>query len=574
MIFGARQNKMTSFEYSAWNPGIETEIPAGYKNQETIYLSENTATAFDEILELAQMTGLSHEELIHFHPERLILHEVIIRITAEIAIVDSDEEADLGITFRQIADKILHTYIQPNIDDIRNSYQAMQQHAKFFIEKELQDSLSTLNVATNHHKIPLLKRIWPFGNTQKDQVTRSPLSQQEREFKIVSGFKQKELNADNPLTSAIYRSLTRVLGAIANQRGYLGQDIALLTKLSTRHVGYYYGSRLIGEMVQPLILRAIAEQRYPELPDADEAILISLKGTSAAGKSSLRPRLRQIMTKIGIAHNGYATISPDIWRRMLLDYESLGDVYKYAGRLTSHEVNIIDSKLDQYIRRKADKRQAIPHLMVDRFRFDSFNSAKITRVLHKTYVKYINTMYMYFIITPPESTVERGWTRGLERGRYKSVEDFLAHSVEAYEGIPKLLFKWLSYNQPKFIFEFLDNDVPIDNFPRLIANGSQGSLNIFDPMGFVNIERYQKINIKASTSAEVYSDKHKFVVEKNLEFLRSCLLKVEKVHFIDPDSNRIYLSSNKGCLKVEETSCFESILLKSQDYQSLFKHLL
>jgi hypothetical protein len=568
------KNKMTSFEHSAWNPGIETEIPAGYKNQETVYLPDNTATALDEILELAQMTGLSHEELIHFHPERLILHEVIIRITAEIAIVESDEEEDLGIAFRQIADKILNTYIQPKIAEIRDNYEAMHKQARSIIEKELQDSLFTLDVATNNHKKPLLKRIWPFASAKKDKVTTPLLSQQEREFEIISGFKEKELNAEDGLSSAVYRSLSRVLGAIANQRGYLGKDKALLTKLLTRHVCYYYGSRLIGEIVTPLIFQAIAEQQYPELPDADEAILISLKGTSAAGKSSLRPRLRQIMAKIGIKDNGYATISPDIWRRMLLDYDSLGDAYKYAGRFTSQEVNIIDSKLDQYIRHEADKRQAIPHLMVDRFRFDSFNSAKITRVLHKTYAKYIDTMYMYFVITPPEATVERGWKRGLERGRYKSVEDFLGHSIEAYEGIPKLLFKWLSHNQPKFIFEFLDNDVPIDNFPLLIANGSQGSLNIFDPMGFVNIERYQKINIKATTPDEVYSDAHKFVVERNLEFLKLCLSKIESVHFIDSTSNTTYLSSNKGYLKVEDARCLASFSLKSDDYQSLFKHLL
>jgi hypothetical protein len=137
-----------------------------------------------------------------------------------------------------------------------------------------------------------------------------------------------------------------------------------------------------------------------------------------------------------------------------------------------------------------------------------------------------------------------------------------------------LLFKWLSHNQPKFIFEFLDNDVPIDNFPLLIANGSQGSLNIFDPMGFVNIERYQKINIKATTPDEVYSDAHKFVVERNLEFLKLCLSKIESVHFIDSTSNTTYLSSNKGYLKVEDARCLASFSLKSNDYQSLFKHLL
>ncbi|MFT4650183.1 MAG: hypothetical protein ACI8XX_002287 [Polaribacter sp.] len=563
---------MTSPEHSAWNPGIESDIPAVYKNQETIYLTENTGTGLNEILELAQITGLSHEELIYFHPERLVLHEVIIRVTAEIAIMESDEEEDLGITFRQIADKILNLYIQPHMGDIGDSYQAMQQQARSAIEKELKASLFTSDITTHKHKKSRLN-IWPFTRVKKLKATVSSFDQQEREFDVISGFKQKGLAADDALTSAMYRSLYRVLGAIANKRGYLGQDMALLVELSTRHVSHYYGARLIGEMVHRLIIKAISEQSYPMLPDADKAILISLKGTSAAGKSSLRPSLRKIMKKIGIEGGCYATVSPDIWRRMLLDYDSLGDAYKYAGRFTSREVNIIDSKLDQYIRGKADKRQAIPHLMVDRFRFDSFNSAKVTSVLHKTYVKYIDTMYMYFVITPPEATVERGWKRGQDRGRYKSVEDFLGHSVEAYEGIPKLLFKWLSHQHPKFIFEFLDNDVPIDHFPSLIANGTQGSMNIFDPMGFVNIERYQKINVMAKTPDEVYFDTEKFSVEKNLDFLKHCISKIDTVQFTDPNSNITYLSSSKGSLKVEDPDCLASFSVEPT-YQELFRHLL
>lgn len=564
---------MTSPEYSAWSPGIESDIPAVYKNQETIYLADNVGAGHDEISELAQITGLSHEELILFHPERLVLHEVIIRITAEIAFIESDEEEDLGITFRQIADKILNLYIQPGIGEIVGSYQTMQQQVRSVIKQELKASLFTAGVTTHNRNKLRLTKIWPFTSAKKDKIALSSFNQQEREFNVISGFKEKRLNADNPLSSAVYRSLYRVLGAIANTRGYLGQDMDLLVELSTRHVCNSYGARLIGEMVHALIIQAISEQSYPAVPDADKAILISLKGTSAAGKSSLRPRLRQIMEKIGIENGCYGTISPDIWRRMLLDYDSLGDIYKYAGRFTSREVNIIDSKLDQYIRGKADKRQAIPHLMVDRFRFDSFNSAKVSSVLHKTYVKYIDTMYMYFVITPPEATVERGWKRGLDRGRYKSVEDFLGHSVEAYEGIPKLLFKWLSHSQPKFIFEFLDNDVPIDHFPLLIAKGTQGSMNIFDPMGFVNIERYQKINVMATTPEAVYSDVEKFVVGKNLKFLKLCLSKIETVRFIDPNSNAPYLIANSGRLKVVDEDRLKSYLVKS-GYQVLFDYLL
>ncbi len=87
-------------------------------------------------------------------------------------------------------------------------------------------------------------------------------------------------------------------------------------------------------------------------------------------------------------------------------------------------------------------------MLVDRFRFDSFSTERISKVLHGTYVRHVDTMYMYFVVTPPHATVERGWERGLQTGRYKAVEDFLDHSVEAYVGMPKILFKWLANDRP------------------------------------------------------------------------------------------------------------------------------
>lgn len=85
----------------------------------------------------------------------------------------------------------------------------------------------------------------------------------------------------------------------------------------------------------------------------------------------MRPLQRKLAAKLGIQWNDFALISPDTWRRALLDFGSLGPLYKYAGMLTSHEVTIIDRKLDVHLVRKGDKQQT-SHLMIDRFRFDSF----------------------------------------------------------------------------------------------------------------------------------------------------------------------------------------------------------
>ena len=138
--------------------------------------------------------------------------------------------------------------------------------------------------------------------------------------------------------------------------------------------------------------------------------------------------------RIGADWHDFALISPDIWRKQLLDYASLGAAYKYGGACTGEELRIIDQKLDRYMARKGERR-AISHLLIDRFRFDSFapdsdeaGSNLLTRFGHR--------VYLFFMLTPPEALVERAWKRGLEVGRYKAVDDVLAHGIEAYTGMP------------------------------------------------------------------------------------------------------------------------------------------
>jgi hypothetical protein len=358
----------------------------------------------------------------------------------------------------------------------------------------------------------------------------------------------------------VYRSLYRILGAIATTRGFIGNDPVYLQEICVRHACNYLGSREIGRKVGLLVERAIDAEGYDRIADAEKPILLSLKGASAAGKSSLRPMLSEMMLQLGIEEQGYGTISPDIWRRMLIDYEALGPSSKYAGRFTGLEVNIIDTKLDHYIRAKADKRRSIPHLMVDRFRFDSFASEKITRVLHKTYVRYIDTMYMYFIVTPPEATVERGWERGQVRGRYKAVEDFLGHCIEAYAGMPKLLFKWTSNRTPTYFFEFLDNSVPKGTYPELIARGTQGKMQIYQLRSLIDIERYQRINVLATCPEQVAAPPEQLQVANNLGFLKQCIKRFGLIEFIDKRSDACYLAIRGGSFKICDAALFRQNL--------------
>src|SRR6478672_4106012 len=104
-------------------------------------------------------------------------------------------------------------------------------------------------------------------------------------------------------------------------------------------------------------------------------------------------------------------------------------------------------------------------------------------------------VYMFFLITPPEMTVERAWKRGLQVGRYKAVEDLLAHNVEAYTGMPELFFTWALDARRRVHYEFLDNSVPAGDRPLTVAFGWNGEMTILDVKRMLDVDRFRKIDI-------------------------------------------------------------------------------
>ena len=144
-------------------------------------------------------------------------------------------------------------------------------------------------------------------------------------------------------------------------------------------------------------------------------VVMNVKGASASGKSTIRPQQQQLADRLGIPREDFALISPDYWRKYLLDYSSLGDDYKYAAMLTGQELELIDKKLDRYMALKAEKGE-IPHLLIDRFRFDSFIVEDGRSHDNKLLSRFGDRIFMFFMVTSPEETVVRAWERGLTTG--------------------------------------------------------------------------------------------------------------------------------------------------------------
>ena len=538
-------NQQAHSQFHPWNPGLGTDLPKHLYNLETIYHADNTLTQLADLTELAKLTGIKTERLVEFKPQRLLLHELIVRITAHVVIPETEDEELLGKRFRAIVRHVMANYIEPEKTRIFARFEDYQQGVARQVEQHLQQAIFN----------PPAEEQAPQGFWQRlftNKTTSAPVDVDAREFAAIKSFKQQGMAAEDTYQQALFKSLYVVLSAIGTTHGRLIRDPDLLKRLVCRQMDNDYGSQFIGQQLAPLIDQAIVTEGYRRVETADKPMLISLKGASAAGKSTMRPYLRELLQEHGATDLNYCTISPDIWRRLILKYETLGPDYKYAGRLTSNEVSIIDRKLDTYIRQQAESNQSIPHIMVDRFRFDSFNAKQIGKILAGTYAQHVHTMHMYFVITPPEETVVRGWYRGLERGRYKAVEDFLGHSVEAYWGMPRLFFKWLANSSPLYQYQFVDNAVPKGDSPKAVAWGDQQAMHIIDPINLVNIERYQKINIYAQQADEVYPDSEDMVLSANCGFLQQCLEKLPHVHFYLPDHDQAYMSYSAGKLVIHQ----------------------
>jgi len=536
----------TAPQFDAWHPGLDSEIPRALAPLATIYRPENVFTGYDHVHELAHLTGLGAEELAIFRPERLVVHELLIRVTADLSVPDGPRQEDLGIEFRRMVRTILERHIAPHMSDIAGAYETGRRVLSDLIDAELARALAAAAGGRDGAGakpragglLGLFRRATPAPVRADDDWRR--------EERIVGEWSAGAQARENPLRRAAYRALTRLASAVRSHHGRLWGDRALLVPIALGLACNEHGAEVVGAQVGPHFRRAAETEGYRLLPAQARPVVLNTKGASASGKSTMRPLQRGLAGTLGLDWRDFAVVSPDIWRKLLLDYDSLGDAYKYAGPFTSAELAIVDHKLDRYMARKAE-REGMPHLLIDRFRFDSF-APDSSEAGSNLLTRFGREVYMFFMITPPHETVERAWLRGLEVGRFKAVDDTLAHNVEAYAGMPELFFTWALREGMSVHCEFLDNGVAPGERPRTVAFGRGGELNVLDVKCLLDVERYRKIEIGATTPAAVYPGGAAMRPEANARFLAECVRRLPAVNFADRATGRVYARTESGRL--------------------------
>lgn len=534
--------------YGAWRPGIQSELPRVLLPLSTIFRPENVFTPAGQVHELARATGLEPDELVVFRPERLAVHELLVRVTADLSVPDGPRVEDLGINFRDMTRVILERYVEPHMAAIIDAYSALRRALTEQVDAELSAALSGLAPA-NAAPVEEARAEGLLGLLRR---RRRPLDvsdagdRWQREERVAREWSAKARSHADPLTRAAYRALARVASAVRGRHGRMWGDRALLAPIAAGIACNEHGAEVIGNLIEPHLREAAAREGYRVLPVSPAPVVMNTKGAPASGKSTLRPLQRRLAARIGVPWDEFALISPDIWRKFLLDYGALGEHYRYAGTLTARELAIIDHKLDRHMARKAE-RGGMTHLLIDRFRFDSFapdsdeaGSNLLTRFGH--------LIYMFFLITPPHETVERAWKRGLEVGRYKAVDDVLAQNIEAYTGMPELFFTWALRAGKQVHYEFLDNSVPLGELPRTVAFGWNGEMNILDVKCLLDVDRFRRIDVNATGPQSVYPGREAMAAENNAQFLTRCARELPAVNFAHYANGRVYARLEGGRL--------------------------
>ena len=521
-----------------WNPGILSQLPAELRPLCTVFRPENVFTSLSTATELQLLTGLPATELVAFRPQRLVLHEVLIRVTADFSVPDGSRIEDLGINFREITSLLIRRYLDAEMPAITAAFERTRSSLAPAIHAAFATAGSS-PVRAPGARSPLSRLLSPRRSEPPPSVARLDWG-----LSHIAACEHAASTTADALQAAAHRSLARVLSALFVTHGGPWGTRDLIESLATNLACNSYGSATLGNFIDPILRRAAQREGHKLLPHQERPVVINTKGPSASGKSTLRPLQRRLAGNIGVQWSDFALISPDIWRKQLLDYGSLGPTYKYAGAFTADELQIIDHKLDGYMARKHE-RGDMSHLLIDRFRFDSFapNSDEAGSNL---LTRFGHTVYLFFMITPPELLVERAWKRGLQVGRYKAVDDTLAHSVEAYAGLPALFFTWVRRTDKQIHFEFLDNNVQFGELPRDVAFGTNHTFNVLDVNGMLNIERFTRVNVDAHTPESLYPDQSRLAPERNVGFLKRCVEQFREVNFADQASGRIYLRMGSG----------------------------
>ena len=278
--------------FDAWHPGLQSQIPGELRHLATLFLPEHAFTSLAQAGEFSDLTGMDPAELVALRPRRLALHEVLIRVTANLSVPDGSRIEDLGINFRRMTQTLLTACIEPRMAEIDAAYE----RARHAISRHVADALSAATDPGNAEAVAerAPKRgVLDWFRRRSARMAANPTHSTENRA-AHSGA------AEDPLHEAAERAVSRVVSALLVRHGSVWGSRDVVARIATNIACNEAASEAIGSMIEPWLHEAAVSAGYRLLPRQDAPVVMNTKGPSASGKSTLRPLQRRLAGEIGV----------------------------------------------------------------------------------------------------------------------------------------------------------------------------------------------------------------------------------------------------------------------------------
>jgi len=195
------ENSIDANRVDAWNPEIRSTLPAQYLPLSTLFRPENVFTTLETANELSGFTGLPIQKLICFRPERLVVHELLIRVSADIFVSDGSRYEDLGVNFRAVVSRILRDYIEPRMTQIIERFDQLRIDGNAMVVRQLETELFAPVTETRPRSDGFsLARLF----ARKPASNNKPVSEslEQRHQRILADWKQRAMVDTDELSRA------------------------------------------------------------------------------------------------------------------------------------------------------------------------------------------------------------------------------------------------------------------------------------------------------------------------------------------------------------------------------------
>ena len=545
-----------------WGHGIrefESTLPRELLPLVTLFRPESASTPLRELDELARYCGLDMAIIVELQPERLVLHELLIRVMTELSVPDGVATGDLGMNFRHMTAALLDSHVRSGMAAFCGLHQDVKARISHLIEAEVSGSLERRKIDDVPPATQPSRWLSLFKPHARSLLLARIETPDEAALRVADrwGGLAAASQAD-PMLACCYRALHKAATSITARQGSLAGARVALSRVAVAMAANEHASVELGKLLDPLFKAAAEREGFRFLTTQARPIVMNTKGASASGKSTLRPFQRALAQQIGVDWQDFALISPDIWRKFLLDYASLGPARRYAGTLTAQEVEIIDRKLDRYMSQPAHGRGRTTHMLIDRFRFDSFAPEDADDSATQLLTRFGSEVYMFFMITPPEATVERAWKRGRDgralQGRRRS-------AGAQYRSLSPACLGCSSAGRQARTSRCTTSSWTTacrkgaGRAP--LHSGSNGVMTVLDVERLIDIERFKTIDVEARTPAGVYPDSAQLEPHRNVAFLQACVRRIPHIVFADQSTGQAYAVIEAGKLTAWDRAIFE-----------------